>query len=115
MESTRLRWLAFGSVRTKLTLLVIEKVKSLRADGATVPEIMRRTKLSKASVYRATWGSEPSFSGLALLDGLTMGICDECGERLIEIDYYGAPDRLRGMQQVGALWRQQSRSGVEGG
>ena len=37
-----------------LTLPVIEKVKALRADGATVPEIMRRTKLSKASIYRAT-------------------------------------------------------------
>jgi DNA invertase Pin-like site-specific DNA recombinase len=39
-----------------LTLPVIEKVKALRADGATVPEIMRRTKLSKASVYRALGG-----------------------------------------------------------
>ena len=28
-------------------------MKALRADGATVPEIMRRTKLSKASIYRA--------------------------------------------------------------
>ena len=28
-------------------------VKTLRADGATVPEIIRRTKLSKASIYRA--------------------------------------------------------------
>jgi DNA invertase Pin-like site-specific DNA recombinase len=36
-----------------LTLPVIEKVKALREDGVTVPEIMRRTKLSKASVYRA--------------------------------------------------------------
>ena len=39
-----------------LTLPVIEKVKALRADGATVPEIMRRTKLSKASIYRALGG-----------------------------------------------------------
>ena len=30
-----------------LTLPVIEKIKALRADGATVPEIMRRTKLAK--------------------------------------------------------------------
>jgi len=36
-----------------LTLEVVQKIKELRADGATVPEIMRRTKLSKASVYRA--------------------------------------------------------------
>jgi DNA invertase Pin-like site-specific DNA recombinase len=36
-----------------LTLPVIEAVRTLRADGTTVPEIMRRTSLSKASVYRA--------------------------------------------------------------
>src|SRR5262249_39513834 len=29
------------------------KIKELRSDGATVPEIMRRIKLSKASIYRA--------------------------------------------------------------
>jgi DNA invertase Pin-like site-specific DNA recombinase len=68
-----------------LTLPVIEKVKALREDVATVPEIMRRTKLSKASIYRAL-GVQPNPHGLARLDGLTMGICDECGERLIEIE-----------------------------
>ena len=47
-----------------LTLPVIEKVKALRADGTTVPDIMRRTKLSKASVYRALGGSN-HHSGLA--------------------------------------------------
>ena len=36
-----------------LTEQVVEKIKQLRAEGLTVPEIMRRTKLSKASVYRA--------------------------------------------------------------
>jgi len=36
-----------------LTLEVVQKIKELRSGGATVPEIMRRTKLSKASVYRA--------------------------------------------------------------
>ena len=36
-----------------LTLPVIDAVRALRADGTTVPEIMRRTSLSKASVYRA--------------------------------------------------------------
>jgi DNA invertase Pin-like site-specific DNA recombinase len=36
-----------------LTTEVVQKVKELRADGLTVPEIMRRTKLSKASIYRA--------------------------------------------------------------
>jgi hypothetical protein len=30
-----------------LTTEVVKKIKELRADGATVPEIMRRTKLSK--------------------------------------------------------------------
>ena len=41
-----------------------------------------------------------------------MGICDKCGERLIEIDYYGK--RLTGCVECnkwGAPWRQQSRSG----
>ena len=36
-----------------LTVKVVAKVKELRAGGATVPEIIRRTKLSKASIYRA--------------------------------------------------------------
>jgi DNA invertase Pin-like site-specific DNA recombinase len=36
-----------------LTTEVVQKVKELRAEGLTVPEIMRRTKLSKASIYRA--------------------------------------------------------------
>ena len=36
-----------------LTEQVVGKIKQLRAEGLTVPEIMRRTKLSKASVYRA--------------------------------------------------------------
>jgi DNA invertase Pin-like site-specific DNA recombinase len=36
-----------------LTEQVVERIKQLRAEGLTVPEIMRRTKLSKASVYRA--------------------------------------------------------------
>ncbi|GAG47460.1 unnamed protein product, partial [marine sediment metagenome] len=31
----------------------IKKVKKLRKAGKTVPEIMRQTELSKASVYRA--------------------------------------------------------------
>jgi len=34
-------------------------------------------------------GAEPKLRRLARFDGLTMGICDECGERLIEIDFYG--------------------------
>ena len=40
-----------------LTDKVVERIRELRADGSTVPEIMRRTKLSKASVYRALGGA----------------------------------------------------------
>ena len=36
-----------------LTAEVVKKIKELRKDGLTVPEIMRRMKLSKASIYRA--------------------------------------------------------------
>src|SRR5262245_41758704 len=36
-----------------LTADVVKKIKELRKDGLTVPEIMRRMKLSKASIYRA--------------------------------------------------------------
>jgi len=36
-----------------LTSDVVQKVKQLRTDGLRVREIMRRTKLSKASIYRA--------------------------------------------------------------
>jgi DNA invertase Pin-like site-specific DNA recombinase len=40
-----------------LTEPVVAQVRNLRADGVTVPEIMRRTHLSKASVYRALGGA----------------------------------------------------------
>jgi hypothetical protein len=36
-----------------LTAEVVQKIKELRVEGLTVPEIIRRTKLSKASIYRA--------------------------------------------------------------
>jgi DNA invertase Pin-like site-specific DNA recombinase len=36
-----------------LTAEAVQKIKELRADGLTVPEIIRRMKLSKASIYRA--------------------------------------------------------------
>ena len=52
-----------------LTLPVIEKVKALRADGATVPEIVRRTKLSKASIYRALAGVTQAVSSSELDHG----------------------------------------------
>src|SRR5687767_1754719 len=44
------------------SLLLPEKVKNIRAlreAGTTVPEIIRRTGLSKASVYRALAGATP--------------------------------------------------------
>ena len=31
----------------------VKEIRELRKDGNTVPEIMRHTKLSKSSVYRA--------------------------------------------------------------
>lgn len=46
------RGVKFGR-KSILTEAVVNTVRSLRADGITVPEIMRRTHLSKASVYRA--------------------------------------------------------------
>ena len=36
-----------------LTAEAVQKIKELRVEGLTVPEIIRRTKLSKASIYRA--------------------------------------------------------------
>jgi DNA invertase Pin-like site-specific DNA recombinase len=35
----------------------IEQIRKLRAGGTTVPDIIRQTGLSKASVYRALAGS----------------------------------------------------------
>jgi DNA invertase Pin-like site-specific DNA recombinase len=39
----------------KLQLLpeAVEEIRTLRSDGMTVPQIMRQTKLSRASIYRA--------------------------------------------------------------
>ena len=39
--------------KPELTPERIVEIKSLRADGTTVPEIIRRVGLSKASIYRA--------------------------------------------------------------
>jgi len=46
------RGVKFGR-KPELTLERISQIKKLRKAGTTVPEIMRRTSLSKASVYRA--------------------------------------------------------------
>ena len=49
------RGVHFGRKR-ELTVEKIAEIKSLRANRATVPEIIRRVGLSKASVYRALAG-----------------------------------------------------------
>jgi DNA invertase Pin-like site-specific DNA recombinase len=46
------RGVRFGR-KPQLVPQVIERIKTLRGGGATVPEIMRLMELSKASVYRA--------------------------------------------------------------
>jgi DNA invertase Pin-like site-specific DNA recombinase len=46
------RGVRFG-VEPKLTVVMKERIKSLRHEGLTVPAIMKATELSKASVYRA--------------------------------------------------------------
>jgi DNA invertase Pin-like site-specific DNA recombinase len=46
------RGIRFGR-KPQLVPEVVEQIKGLRERGATVPEIMRRTGFSKASVYRA--------------------------------------------------------------
>jgi DNA invertase Pin-like site-specific DNA recombinase len=48
----RQRGVRFGRKR-ELTAYRVEEIRTLREAGTTVPEIMRRTKLSKASVHRA--------------------------------------------------------------
>jgi DNA invertase Pin-like site-specific DNA recombinase len=46
------RGIKFGR-KLDLTPEKVHEIRSLRKAGTTVPEIMRRTGLSKASVYRA--------------------------------------------------------------
>jgi len=46
------RGVKFGRKR-EVTAEKIAEIKTLREAGITVPKIMRQTKLSKASVYRA--------------------------------------------------------------
>jgi DNA invertase Pin-like site-specific DNA recombinase len=52
IAKARDRGIKFGR-RPELTEERIAAIKALRKDGTTVPEIIRQTKLSKASVYRA--------------------------------------------------------------
>jgi len=37
---------------------LIKEIQTLRVDGMTVPQIMRQTKLSRASIYRALGRSD---------------------------------------------------------
>ena len=46
------RGVHFGR-KLELTPEKVAEIKALRKSGVTVPEIMRRTDLSKATVYRA--------------------------------------------------------------
>ena len=52
INKAKARGVRFGP-KPILTTDVVQKVKELRADGLTGPQIILRTKLSKASIYRA--------------------------------------------------------------
>lgn len=52
IKKARERGIRFGR-KPLLIFATIQKVRKLRKAGKTVPEIMRQTALSKASVYRA--------------------------------------------------------------
>jgi DNA invertase Pin-like site-specific DNA recombinase len=52
IAKARERGVRFGR-KPRLLPETVKEIKALREDGATVPEIMRHTNLSKASVYRA--------------------------------------------------------------
>ena len=52
IKKARKRGTRFGR-KPLLVPETIQQVRKLRKAGKTVPEIMRRTELSKASIYRA--------------------------------------------------------------
>jgi DNA invertase Pin-like site-specific DNA recombinase len=52
IKKVRERGTRFGR-KPLLVAETVQRVKKLRKAGKTVPEIMRRMELSKASVYRA--------------------------------------------------------------
>jgi DNA invertase Pin-like site-specific DNA recombinase len=52
IEKAKAKGVQFGR-KTLLTQETIKNIKGLREEGHTIPDIMRRTGLSKASVYRA--------------------------------------------------------------
>jgi DNA invertase Pin-like site-specific DNA recombinase len=53
IKKARERGTRFGRKPVLVTDMMIQQVRKLRKAGKTVPEIMRQTDLSKASVYRA--------------------------------------------------------------
>ena len=65
MVSPRRRTRRSLRVQPELTEKMVKDIRKLRR-SETVPEIMRQTGLSKASVYRAS-------AGLSVMDGLTDG------------------------------------------
>jgi DNA invertase Pin-like site-specific DNA recombinase len=52
IKKARERGTRFGR-KPLLIAGVVQQIRKLRKSGQTVPDIMRQTKLSKASVYRA--------------------------------------------------------------
>ena len=56
IAEARDRGVKFGR-KPLLDSKTIKEIRKLRKSGETVPEIMRQTSLSKASVYRALAGS----------------------------------------------------------
>jgi DNA invertase Pin-like site-specific DNA recombinase len=52
IAKAKVRGVKFGR-KPELTPERIAQIRKLRRAGSTVPEIMRQTSLSKASVYRA--------------------------------------------------------------
>ena len=56
IKKARERGIRFGR-KPDLTPERIAEIKALRADGSTVPDIIRRVGLSKATVYRALGSS----------------------------------------------------------
>jgi DNA invertase Pin-like site-specific DNA recombinase len=52
IAKARDRGVKFGR-KAQLLRDLIKEIQTLRVDGMTVPQIMRQTKLSRASIYRA--------------------------------------------------------------
>jgi len=57
ITKARDRGVKFGR-KPQLLPNLVKEIQSLRAEGITVPQIMRQTKLSRASIYRALGRSD---------------------------------------------------------